>query len=287
MRWIGRLALLSLTATVVTWGSVATAGAARRSVPGSPAANVPSGYAIETTMITVSADTQTQGKAMCPTKDVVLGGGVLIVSDNLNADVNSSWPTNARTWAVNVNNGDSAPSNVTIYAVCAHKPTGYQQVKTATIANPAGEQTRQIADCPAGKDVLGGGGHSTSSSLAVAESSSLPGKTTTPTRFAWGVGENNESASAAKMFTVAICGKPSGYKLINGSFTTDVGDTLQQATVTCPSGTVPLGGGVDSGMATTGVNINTTEPSNTGWIAYEANSTSSDVLIRASVTCAS
>lgn len=98
---------------------------------------------------------QDLGSVSCPAHTVVYGGGVLLASDGLDTNVNSSWPTN-NGWSAYVNNASTASTSFTVYAVCGAATTGYAVISGKMYNNPAHSQTIATATCPRGTDVLGG-----------------------------------------------------------------------------------------------------------------------------------
>lgn len=130
-------------------------------------AGAPKGYiVVNSGALTAANGTQTFGSAACPAKTVVYGGGVIITSSSLAANVNTSWPDGDTDWAADVNNASGAATTFTVYAICAHKPKGYKVIESGGVVNPAGSQNVAVAYCPSGLKVFGGGGYSTSGSTS-------------------------------------------------------------------------------------------------------------------------
>jgi len=288
MRSTGRIVPIALGVFLVSSVGVAgaTAGRIRAGARTAAAAETPPGYKVVTAGFTAPTGLQTAASVPCPAKTVVLGGGALIASNSVLANINSSIPHGNRTWTVKVNNASGADTSATVYAICAHKPTGYQQVTAPVIDNPGDTRTDEGALCPSGKKVFGGGAFSTSTSVGIAQSNSLPGKTTAPTTYAWAVTMDNLTKSDNTFSAVAICGKITGYKFVTGTSQLVPVGAQVEATATCPGTTVPLGGGVHAKTLDLGTSINTSAPVSNQWAAFVGNNTSSAVTITATVTCA-
>ncbi len=224
-------------------------------------------------------------KATCPMtafgQTVPLSGGVLnSASTTL---VNSSYPDpDGISWDGTGNNGGTNPSSVQVFAVCAPPFEGYAQVAAASTANPAGQQTDATASCPAGTDVLGGGGQASSSAVGVDINSSFPTglSTTTP---GWQANMNNGGPLSQSFTVYAICANPfDGYS--TGSYVTnnDPG-TVTAANGGCGSGDFVLGGGISASSSSTLVNIESTYPPNVSghaeWDNYESNASSASDIV--------
>ncbi|MFI1004294.1 hypothetical protein ACIP10_10705 [Streptomyces galbus] len=101
----------------------------------------------------------------CPTGSVAISGGAETASPG---DVNDriglvgSFPEvevnrpSAQGWIANARDWYGEPVTVTVWAVCALAPSGYEVV-TAPHADVPSNQSSTVS-CPAGKTVLGGGG---------------------------------------------------------------------------------------------------------------------------------
>ena len=73
------------------------------------------GYNVTSASFSAPNGTQSSGSVSCPAGTVAYGGGVLLASTNLSADVNSSWPASDTEWSAKVNNttGSAQPSPCT------------------------------------------------------------------------------------------------------------------------------------------------------------------------------
>ncbi len=284
------LRMFALTAAVAATGVAgATTADAKTASSGSPtlAGAKPAGYLIVSATFAAPNGAQTRGTAVCPKKGTAVrmpqGGGAVIESSSLGANINTSIP-NGNEWLVDVNNNSGADTNVVVYAVCAIPSKKYQQVVGSTATNPAGNQTTATVACPTGTKVLGGGGFSSTGSLAVNIN------TTIPAGNGWRVDENNASATSATVTAYAVCSaqaRTAHYGLTVGTPVTSAAGTETQAEAFCPSGRSSLGGGGFSNSGSTAVNMNSTSPITGGWSVYENNASGGDTTITAYVLCAS
>ena len=254
------------------------------------AANGPlAGYAVVNSgPLPAAYGSQDLGSVSCPVNTVVYGGGVLLASDSLDANVNSSWPTN-NGWSAYVNNASSASTTFTVYAVCGAAPAGYAVIGSNAVDNPAHSQTIASATCPKGTDVLSGGGLSNTESLEANLSSSLPAATMRPLRNGWFVIMNNAGSDDAKVTPWAICGRPKGYTIKMGARVIAPAGNERLTAAKCPSGTVPFGGGVFSNSLSVDTDINSTFPDPdavAGWGVYENNGATSAQSMHAYAICA-
>ena len=152
----------------------------------------------------------------------------------------------------------------------------YVQAVSSQIAAQAGAQSQGYVDCPDDTFAVGGGVLTDGDSLAENLNSSFPvGKTE------WTAVVNNASGRDDQFVVYADCVKPfSSYTIVYGSQVDNPAGTQSTATVTCPKGTVPLGGGPNSSASSTAVNTNTSIPTATGWRVDENNAdpTAGDTL---------
>jgi hypothetical protein len=77
-----------------------------------------------------------------------------------------------------------------------------------------------------------------------------------------------------------------GYRTVIGSPVTVATQTQHRGTVLCPTGTVPLGGGVLVLSSDPLVSVNSSFPAFNGWVADVNNASANDTTIRPMVTCA-
>ncbi len=263
----------------------AAAGAGKQAL-GIQAAT-PSGYVIKTASFTATNGQQSFGSVTCPaTKKGVarepLGGGVVITSNSLSANVNSSYPSST-SWDAYVSNNSGADTSFTVYAICA-KPHKHYQVVANSTDNPSGAQSSASVSCPSGTKVTGGGGLNSSFDVAVNINTSIP------TGNGWRVDANNASASDNTLTVYAVCSaswpSTTGYNIAVGPTVTNSAGTETEATVSCASGQSVLGGGGFSSSGSTAVNMNSTFPFTGEWAVFENNATASDSTITAYAICA-
>ncbi len=103
----------------------------------------------------------------------------------------------------------------------------------------------------------------------------------------------NNGSGLAESFTVyAVCSKYTpglaNYGITVGSSVNNpAGRQSGTGQVACPTGTVPLGGGIAASSSSILVNINTTYPTDNGWASWENNASASDERMIPYVICAS
>ncbi len=281
--------------SLLSVGGNAGAAAAKGLTSGNPAVvnkaakGPPAGYAVVSSgPLPAGYGSQDLGLVSCPVNTVVYGGGVLLASDSLDANVNSSWPS-SNGWSAYVNNASTTSTSFTVYAVCGAAPPDYAVIEGNALDNPPHSQTIATATCPKGTDVLGGGGLSNTESLEANLSSSLPAATMRPLRKGWFVIMNNAGSDDAKVTPWAICGKPKGYSIQVGTQVAAPAGSESLATATCPGATVPFGGGVLSNSLSVNTDINSTFPDPdavAGWGVDENNGDMNPQSIQAYAVCA-
>jgi hypothetical protein len=84
----------------------------------------------------------------------------------------------------------------------------------------------------------------------------------------------------------ALAGAPRGYHIVNSGFLTAANGSQTQGFVTCPTGTVPFGGGAEVTSFSTAANINTSIPTSNGWRADVNNASGSDTTFEVYAVCA-
>src|SRR5689334_3138803 len=77
-----------------------------------------------------------------------------------------------------------------------------------------------------------------------------------------------------------------GYRTVIGSPVTVTSQTQGRGTVFCPTGTVPLGGGVIVLSSDPAISVNSSFPAQGGWFADVNNASANDTTIRATAICA-
>lgn len=272
--------------------ATATPAAAELTNSGSavPAVAKPTGYKIVTKHFTAPSGADTAGSVACPkvkgASTVPLSGGAAVGGTGLETNINSSWPT-AKGWDVRVNNASATATTFTVYAVCAKELSGYVQEKSASVSNPAGSQNSAAFGCPSGKELLGGGGLSSSRSTLVNLSSSWPAGMT----LVWNIDMDNASSASATFNVYAVCATlnvgGTDYQLVQGVPVENPPGNQTAASAICPGGLSALGGGVSSTSSATDVTINSTFPVTGGWRGDENNAGGGNEFVTAFVLCAS
>ncbi len=242
----------------------------------------PAGYVRVYAPFTAPGGLQTSGSVTCPGKKVPLGGGVTIASSNVNANINSSYPS-GKNWVVNVNNATASAAGFTVYAICANKPKGYQVVYASAKVDPAGLQSEAFVTCPAAKVPWSGGVFSTSGSLGVNVNSSYP---TGDTSRVWNVYMNNSTGSDTSFIPYAVCAaRPHLYGQSYGTGTSNPA-SQNSAIGTCGQGQVVVGGGAYSTSSSVFTNLNSTEPyTNTTWRTWVNDNTNNSATFLAFAVC--
>ena len=162
----------------------------------------------------------------------------------------------------------------------AGAPAGYAVVDSAVLASPNQTQQRGTVECPAGTVPLGGGVFISSVNTLANVNSSFP----TPTGWAGDV--NNASGVDTTFVVQVVCGtQPAHYRIVESSPVVNAATSQNEALVTCPKGSKPLGGGGLSSGGTVDVNMNSTSPLRRAWSVVENNASDSDRLIQAFAVC--
>jgi hypothetical protein len=169
----------------------------------------------------------------------------------------------------------SAPS-----APARSKPAGYTTV-TKSFPATAGAESGGATPCPKGTVPIGGGVFvNTSPDLRVNVSASAP--------FGpfWAGDVKNSSTVDSTFRVTAICAKrPKGYRQVESRSIANPAGTQSKAAATCPTGTMPLGGGGFTSSASTDINMNGTAPKGRTWIVRENNASMTDATIGAVAVC--
>jgi hypothetical protein len=269
--------------------SAASAATSKKQVPHSPTvlATPPPGYrVVQSSSFAAPNGTQSHGSVTCPGRKQPASGGAVVVSDSINAAINSSYPS-GQSWEIDVNNTSGADTTFTVYAVCLAASAKYTVVTSSTTANPQ-SLTIGAAFCPAHTWIVGGGvlseTTSTLNNITVTDPIVQPHGVTW-----WHVYFNNADTSASTFVVYAVChGKPTGYAFQLGSIVNNPSGTQTEASVTCPGASVPLGGGGGEQIQNgdNAVTMNSTFPSGNTWNIYENNGEPTDRDIDAQMVCA-
>jgi hypothetical protein len=122
-------------------------------------AKKPKGYAMPFAQAANPAHTQTTATATCPANTVIFDGGVLSTSDSAQRAVTSAFPAGNTRFTATVSNGTAADEAMDVFAVCGHRPAGYEIVPASGTADPTGTPVAISGGpaCPRGTSVIGGG----------------------------------------------------------------------------------------------------------------------------------
>jgi hypothetical protein len=242
------------------------------------------------------AGTATTVTAMCPKGTRVLAGGPFNSSAKPTVTVGLTTSLTSLTgWHSVEDNASSASESVDEWAVCATAVAATEvsdlKLKGLTFAEgrvsvPAHGNIGVRASCPAGDRVVGGGGYQVTQGLGEDLNASFP----FPAGRAWGAYFNNETSSPDTGVAVAICAAASSMAdySIEGSGEENVPSNGEaQLTVTCPSGTVALGGGGQVSGNETYMAIDASAPYGAnGWRVYLGSSGSQSATGDVAVVCA-
>jgi large repetitive protein len=196
--------------------------------------------------VTVPGFTSATGSATCPTGDVVLSGGYMLLGGNMvvaaSAPVDAKGSISTNTWTVTgFDNGDGQGS-FTPYAICVSSSiAGYSEAsKAQSVAAASSAQLTQT--CPTGSVITGGGFAAGSTAPVINESD--PTSSSNVSRTTWTVFVDNTGARTVQSvttFVVCVSNTISGYseQLAQSS-------TAGIVSATCPSGSLVIGGGVSA-----------------------------------------
>jgi hypothetical protein len=236
---------------------------------------------IQSDNVSAPSGQQTTENEPCPAGTFVLGGGE-DAADGSGGAVNSSYPAD-NGWQVRVDNTSGLADTFTVYAVCSPEPSGYEVVASDRVTNPAGAHSKLGASCPAGTNVLGGGGSSSSASMSVDLDDSYPDGGS------WKIAMNNDSGSSAEATAYAICASDTlGYAVqsYEDSVTPGTDSELYDA---CLPGSVATGGGVASSSNSLENYVNAVFPSGSesgsDWDMYWFDGTDSSLDATSYVVC--
>ncbi len=252
------------------------------------------------TVVTSGAFTATNATATCPTGTTLLGGGDTLTTTEGGAPVSNdgsvtlgvapnsdtgqpvmSGAADPASWTATGGYSALFPGtdSVTAYAMCASGITSSTVAEVAESTN-AGPLTPVTAVCPVGTSLVGGGGGYTSfvasgnntklfDSFPSDSAGDFPANSSSdPT--AWTVEGNSNIATGAPTTAVALCATDVtlATEVVTSSYESSVnaGGTIS-ATVSCPSDSVLLDGGIDitdnpskPGTGGQGVHVITDDP---------------------------
>ena len=158
----------------------------------------------------------------------------------------------------------------------------YQQVVSDTFTDPAGAQVGGSVTCPAGTQVLGGGAIIAGASLSENLNSTFPFGDGS----GWGVYVNNAGTTDGTFHVYAVCASTiQSYSVVVGNGVDNPSGAVSYAAVSCPTGTVPFGGGGFASSSSTSVNLHMSQLKHRGWEAFMNNASTSDDTVSAYVVC--
>ena len=267
--------------------SPAGANAAATGARGKLPAGEPAGYTVVTSGWEVAPSGQTSfNGVVCPGSEVPVSGGAITTSSSPAVSINSSYPDGYE-WQVWLDNTSGSTVSFDVYEVCIDEPAGYEIVDSRTVNQAPMTMATASVRCPnTGTVAVGTGLEQNSLSTAVSVNSIFflsKGKVVEGTLA-------NGSTKKLKMGVWAICMlPPAGYTIKKKDVTIPAG-AVRGAQASCPSGTVPLGGGEDAAPATApyvDITLAGTYPNGSGWNASEGNGTASAVAGAVMTACAS
>src|SRR4051794_32892126 len=122
-------------------------------------------------------------------------------------------------------------------AQAASRPPGYTVVTVDFLNAPTGHETRASATCPPGTVPFGGG-----ALISAASGTAIKGSQ--PTATGWQVDVTNTTGVDLPWLIQVVCGtRPPGYIVFTSLAQPNPNGTQSSASVRCPNGTMPLGGG--------------------------------------------
>ncbi len=266
-------AAVLLSVPLATFGVIATPEIAF-------AADPISGFQIVSSSWTATNGIQTSGSVTCPGAEVPAGGGVLVSSTSLFANVNSSYPLH-HGWTAAVNNTSGSDTSATVYATCINKKLAYEVTSTTT-DNPSGSQTQGSAACKGRRQALGGGASSSSSSAEV----NVAGSYTAGNQYIAIM--NNASIGDDSLTVYAICEKVArDYEMISSSLDASPESETSGSFQGCVGTTDEVSGGYDpTFQPSTSVNVNSIYPvTRNDWVIRINNASESDSEGYMSVIC--
>lgn len=187
----------------------------------------------------------------CPAGTVVIGGGFKAsdpVAVSAPGTPGSVWPHHTfgpteSGWVVR-DDLDGAGNTITVYAICATEPAGYEVVSSSALA--FGDGGYGGWSCPASTVALGGGFAATdpvSVSAPGTPGSVWPHHTFGASEYGWVV-RDDQNGAGNTITVYAICAsEPAGYQVVN-SPALAFGDG-GYAGWSCPGGTAVSGGGFE------------------------------------------
>ena len=168
-------------------------------------------------------------------------------------------------------------------------PAKYRLVSSGFLAAPAGTQTFGRAACPVVAGVqtrpTGGGAFVSSTSTDANVNATYPD----PGGTAWNAYVNNNTGTATTFDVWAICSKPKTTYIVVTNAVDNPAGAQTRAAIDCPAHDKVLGGGVLTSSTSLDVNINQSNPIQSGsvygWDTFASNASSGDDTMTAYAIC--
>ncbi len=271
---------MAVVGVVLVSGGWVTSGgfSPGRSLVGS----MPAGYVRVSQTFAVSAGTfDSGGQLSCAAGKVAWGGGIGFVSAYANDSLNTSAIDGSAGWQGRANDPPGDPNTVLLVdLICAKKPRLYRMQSTL-VDDPAGSQTSGSATCPTGTVLLSGSVISDGDTTSEYLTSAWPTNSKT-----FEAVQENQSTSDQPFDVLALCAKkPPGYVIVNVTATAPPG--ISSASPICPTGTVPIGGGIHVATPSPAIVPLYNSVTTQGWVTETSNSTTSATQIASYAICAS
>ena len=216
-------------------------------------------FAVATKVVEVEPGSPITNAAPCSENLLAVGGGVSVAGGDaapasvIQSSVGTGNGNDLTQWSAAVLNSGTADVEVTISAICAESPSGYDVITDSeTVVEPSTSEEK-VLRCPDGLVPLGGGGGIRSETVVDTQSlleESLPVADAEGRWTGWRVRARNNGAAAQHLTAQLVCGdEPDDYSVQPSQETlaAATGQRIRQA-ATCPSGTALSGGsGVTQG----------------------------------------
>jgi len=214
----------------------------------------------------------TFGNVRCPdSHPETTGGGVQINGRDpkLDLEIHGTFPhLTVPGWGIEANNSSGFEAHMTVYAICSEQ-SFKRSFKVVDV--PANSGKAAHTSCPAGTKVSGGGvalvGGDHSVEVGTSAPSDGPDANSKPDD-AWSGTGNNGTDDSVNMHVIAVCAKRGVYRVVESDRTPIPNNRSASAEVRCPAGTRVTGGGVDIRGIDTGLEVNSSFPTDGGDIGF-------------------
>lgn len=297
-----QIAVLTAAALSTALAAMCTVAGTASASPARPAALAPtapptvsnlrlSGYTVIESRVSLPPDSQAQAIAVCPSGDVVVGGGGYEVTQGLGEDLNSSLPVtfeHRRVWVVEFNNQQSFSNTGVAVAICAARTSvrDYSIQRGDYVTVPANGEAQAVVTCPSGTVSLGGGGNMAGIGTAIynAMDASAPyGQN------GWRTYLSSASSDGTAGNAQVVCAaKPTGWAQVSSKYVSNPAGEATSVSVNCPTGASVLGGGPFNSSYSPLVTIGLTAQLSDlkGWNSTEDNSNSANESVDEWAVCA-